>query len=44
MKKVYKLEGKPFLPKKSTVHTILNFSKSMEVINVKNRTFIVSKN
>lgn len=44
MKINYQFAKFVLLPKKSTVDFILNFSKSISTVNLKNLDFIISKN
>jgi len=44
MKKNYPLKNPILMPKKSTIDFLLNFSKSIAVLQANNKKFIVSKN
>jgi hypothetical protein len=44
MKNNYSLETPVLNPKKSTVNFLLNFSKSIAVLNSNQKKFIISKN
>ncbi|WP_374363183.1 hypothetical protein [Cloacibacterium sp.] len=44
MKKNYTLKVPILKPKKSTIDFLLNFSKSVAVINANNMKYLVSKN
>lgn len=44
MSKHYPLKGENLLPKKDTIRRILQFSRSIQVISLKNQKFLINKN
>lgn len=44
MKKNYSFEKQILRPKKSTIDFLLNFSKSMSIVRIKNIEFVITKN
>ena len=44
MKKNYTFKEKQMIPKKETIQFLLQFSKSVEVVEGKKKQFLVSKN